>query len=39
LQVAQKTGEAIDDNNYIHTVSGRSYVLRIPMEEVEAPAA
>lgn len=38
-KLRKKLSDAMDGENYIHTVWGRGYVLRDPMEEVEAPAA
>jgi two-component system cell cycle response regulator CtrA len=34
----RKNTDAIDGDNYIHILWGCGYVLRNPMEEVEAPA-
>jgi two-component system cell cycle response regulator CtrA len=34
----KKLSDAMDGDNYVHTVWGHGYVLRYPMEEVEAPA-
>lgn len=38
-KLRKKLKDATSGENYIHTVWGRGYVLRDPMEELEAPAA